>query len=189
MHRVHKGEFGYIRQERRRMILITSLLIGGAVAIYGAALILLGTNANYFTILAVLLMLPGARYLVNTIMFFRARPCSEEVHQGTEAHIGTIAGAYDLYMTSQERNYAISHLAVGGKSVAALTEDPQCDTAAGEQHIRKMMQTNGFHGYSVKIFTSPARYYERLDQLNRLEGDTAGETHGRLIALMESISL
>lgn len=189
MHRKHKGEFGYIRYERKLMILVTALLLGGAVAIYVAALVLLGTNANYFTILAVLLMLPGARYLVNTVMFFRARPCSEEVHQGVEAHIGSLAGAYDLYMTSQEHNYPISHLAVGGKSVAALTEDPQCGTAAGEQHIRQMMLTNGFHGYSVKIFTNSAKYYDRLDQLNRLEKDAPGEAHERLVSLMESISL
>ena len=190
MHKVPKGRYGYISYERKVQTLVTILLVGGAAAVYAAALLWLGTNQNYFTIAAVLLLLPGARYLVNMVMFFRARGCSPSVYEGVEAHIGSLAGAYDLYMTAEKSNYAISHLALCGKTIAALTEDPKCDVPAGETHIRCMLQQNGFHGYTVKIFTEPEKYYARLASLNRLQGESgAGDRQEEVLSLMKAISL
>ena len=192
MHRVTKGSFGYITSQRRFMTLITVLLFAAALGIYFLALSLLGTNQNWFTILAVLLLLPGARYLASTVMFYRAKECPQEVHREVEARIGELSGAYDLYMTTEGSNtcYAIAHLAVRGKNIAALSVDPECDAKAGEAHIRKMLLANGFHGYTVKIFTDMKSYGARLAQLNRLEPDAEAERRkDGVLSLMKAISI
>lgn len=189
MHRIKKGQIGYIQYKRKSMILFTIFIFAVALGIYFGAMDALGTNQNVFTFLAILLLLPASRYTVNTIMFFKAKGCSQEVYTAVEEHIGSLTGAYELYMTAEKKNFALSHLTIAGKNVVALTEDEKCDTAAGEQHILSLMKTNGFLGYHVKIFSSLSKYENRLDQLNRLEGEDAGKGHEKLLSLMLSISL
>ena len=192
MHKVKKGEYGYIKYQRRMMTLYTALLFAAALGMYGAAMVILGTNQNWFTILAVLLLLPGARFLATTVLYYRAKECPEDVHGEIERCIGGLTGAYDLYMTTERSNacYALSHLCVRGKNIAALSVDPKCDASAGEAHIRRMLLSNGFHGYTVKIFPDVKRYCGRLAQLGRLEADPEDERRiGEVVSLMKAISI
>lgn len=189
MHKIQKGSYGYIRNARIRNAFFTVLLYAAAFAMFFGAGAYFGTRQNWFSILAILVVLPAARFTVNLVMLFRAKPCSEEAHREIEAHIGHLEDAYDLCFTSEKRNFSISHLVVRGRSVACLTEDPKCETAEGEQHLRSMLQGNGYTGCSVKIFTSLSRYLTRLDQMNDLAGGTEGKTHGRVLEFLKSIAL
>ena len=192
MHKVTKGQFGYISFQRKYMTLITALLFAAALGIYFLSLALLGTNQNWFTILAVLLLLPAARFLASTVMFYRAKECPPDVYEEVEAKIGELSGAYDLFMTTEGSNqcFALAHLAVRGKNIAALSVDPKCDAKAGEAHIRKMLLSNGYHGYTVKIFTDIKSYAARLVQLNRLDAGAEGEQRkDGVLALMKAISI
>lgn len=192
MHQVRKGEYGYITHKRRTMTITTTALFAAALGMYFMALALLGTNQNWFTILAVLMLLPAARFLSTTVLFYRAKECPPDVYEEIERHVGRLTGAYDLFMTTEGSNacYAIAHLAVRGRTVAALSVDPKCDAVGGEAHIRKMMLSNGLHGYTVKIFTNVKSYGTRLDQLNRIEADAEGERRREeVLALMKAISV
>lgn len=100
---------------------------------------------------------------------------------------------YDLYLTSYSKNFQISHLFAEGSSVIAVTEDPQCDVKEGEQHIRRMMQSNGIHGVSVKIFRDQGQYLARLEELaGRQSGEDPEMMTGsqeKITALLKAISL
>ena len=182
-----KGEFGYLRKQRGRTLLIMVLLYAMALMMYFGARAYFGTNRNLFTILAVLVVLPAAKYTVNFIMLIRAGECPEEVHAGVEEHVGSLDNAYDLYFTSEKKNFNIRHLTIGGGSIAAFTTDSKCDCRAGEQHLRRMLTGNGIHGYQIKIFRDLPAYLNRLDQLNDLEVD--GKDHEKLLELLYRISL
>ena len=95
----------------------------------------------------------------------------------------------DLFMTSYDRNFAISHAVCAGKSVCALTEDEKCDTRSGEMHIRTMLENDGFKGYTVKIFKNLDNYTERLDDLNRLDDSKEKKSVEGVMNLLKSISL
>lgn len=190
MHKIPKGSYGYIRSARIRNAVFTALLYAAAFAMFFGAGAYFGTKQNWFSILAILVVLPAARFTVNLIMLFRARPCSAEAQREIKGHIGHLEDAYDLCFTSEKRNFSVSHLAVSGRSVACLTEDPKCETGEGERHLRSMLQGNGYTGYSVKIFTSLPRYLTRLDQMNALVDDGAeGKRHGKMMNFLKSISL
>ncbi len=184
-----KGEFGYFKKQRSKTLLIMVLLYAMALIMYFGARAYFGTNRNLFTILAVLVVLPAAKYTVNFIMLVRAGECPEEVHAGVEEHVGRLDDAYDLYFTSEKKNFNVRHLAIGGGCIAALTTDPKCDCRAGEQHLRRMLTGNGIHGYQIKIFRELPAYLTRLDQLNDLEGNGDPKDHEKLLELLYRISL
>ena len=188
MSRIEKGDYGYFRNQRQKKLIIMVLLYAMTLVMYFGAKAYFGTNRNLFTILAVLVVLPAAKYTVQFIMLVRAGECSSGVRDEVEQHIGHLSGAYDLYFTSEKKNYNICHLAVSGGSIAAYTEDPKCDCRAGEQHLRRMMTGNGIHGYQIRIFTDFSSYLNRLDQLNELEAANGGAQE-KLLQFFYQISL
>ena len=188
MSRIEKGDYGYFRNQRQKKLIIMVLLYAMTLVMYFGAKAYFGTNRNLFTILAVLVVLPAAKYTVQFIMLVRAGECSSGVRDEVEQHIGHLSGAYDLYFTSEKKNYNICHLAVSGGSIAAYTEDPKCDCRAGEQHLRRMMTGNGIHGYQIRLFTDFSSYLNRLDQLNELEAANGGAQE-KLLQFFYQISL
>lgn len=189
MSKIQKGQYGYLQSQKKKTLLYTVLLYATALVMYFGARVYFQTNQNLFTILAVLVMLPAAKFTVSFIMLVRAGECPEKVHREVEQHIGSLDDAYDLYFTSEKKNFSICHLAAAGKTLAAYTDDPKCDCQMGEQHLRRMMMNNGFHGYQIKIFRNLSSYLTRLDQMNELESAEKDGNHQELFQLLYQISL
>lgn len=185
-----KGQFGYLKAQKNKYIWIVSLGLAAVFGIFFTARFALGTNQNIFSIVAALLCFPVARAAVNLVMLCRAKTCSRKAYDAISPHTDGLAGAYDLYLTTYDKNFALSHAAVCGKSVIAYTEDPACAQKAGEDHIRRSMQKSGFHGYGVKIFDHLGPYLDRMDML-RENGETDAEkkADGEILQLLEQIAL
>ncbi len=188
-HRLQKGEFGYYEHRRSLAILFALLLLVCTILMFLIPYRILGTRKNIFSIMAALMCLPTAKFVVDMIMYLRGHGCSEQAFEEIEGHIGNLTSSYDLYLTSYQKNFQISHVTIAGKSVCGLTEDPKCDTKAAENHILSMMKQNGLRGYNVKIFTNLNSYLTRLDQMNDLAGEEGAEDADRFHALMHAISL
>ncbi len=189
MFRLQKGTYGYLERKKRQAILLAVCSLALVFAVYFGAYAWLKTNQNYFTIVAALLCLPAAKLVVNMILYLRAKGCSKAAHDEIEAHVGDLPAAYDLYMTAYSQNFAISHAAAAGKTVIAYTESPACDIKAGEQHIRRIMMQNNFHGYTVKIFDQLGKYTERLTQMQEILTKEELDKKAELMQLLGQISL
>ena len=186
---VKKGCFGYIASRRKRQLVIAALLCAAAVAMFLFGYIRYGSNRNIMSIMAALTCLPAGWAIVNTVMFFRARGCSEESRERIRPHVGELLDAYDLYLTSYSENYPLSHLCICGKTIAAFSEEARMSSASAEKHMKKMMENEGFDGYSLKIYFSIDKYTERLDQMNQLEDQGSVKRMQQLLDLFYSISL
>lgn len=132
--------------------------------------------------------LPAGRAIVDVVMFFKAPCCSEEAMKEIEACIGKTPGAYDLYLTTYQKNFSLSHVCVASGSVLALTEDPSCDISQGQAHIRRSMETDGFRGYTIKIFSDRSRYVQRLKDISGKDGPVDPHAGG-ILSLLKQISL
>ena len=184
-----KGEYGYIDSQKKRAIALTLAMLAMVLLMYFVPRWYFGTNKNLFTILAALGCLPLGKCAVSMVMFLRARGCSAPVRDAVRRHVGELPEAYDLYLTSYSRNFQISHIVAANKSVCAFTETAGCDGREGEKHLRKMMETNGFRDYTVKIFFNLDKYLQRLDEMNELQRQSGRQDLTALFDLFYSISL
>lgn len=185
---VKKGNYGYIRSSRIRKILLALILTAAAALTYFGARWHFQTSKNIFTIMAALMCLPAGRAILDVIMFFRAPCCSEEAMKEIEARIGNTPGAYDLYLTTYQKNFSLSHVCVSSGSVLGLTEDPSCDVSEGQAHIRRSMEKDGFKGYTIKIFSDRSKYVQRLEDISKK--DAPRDPHaGGILSLLKQISL
>ena len=106
-------------------------------------------------------------------MFLTAKPCSEEAHKKIEEHRAGLIVFYDLFMTSEKKNYSVSSLASIDKRIAALAEDKKIDIKELELHIKRQIALSKYHDFSIYVTRSIDEYTSLLDELNgiRIEKD------------------
>lgn len=183
-----KGCYGYIAYQKKATVVRTAFFFALSLAIYGIGIYSTGSNKNLLTIVAVLGMLPACKSAVNAIMFLKAHECSIKAWEKISAYDDKLTGFYDMYFTSYQRNFPISHMVYKGNVVCAYTESEKCDCNAGEAHLLQMLAQDGYTHMTVKIFDNLGKYVDRLGQLSELEVEEH-KNRNDIIRLFYSISL
>ncbi|MFI3211865.1 MAG: hypothetical protein R3Y24_00845 [Eubacteriales bacterium] len=187
MKKIKKGEYGYIPSQTKLEIIKTVGMYGLSILIFVMGYISTGDKANLLTIVAILGCLPASRNAVNMIMFLRAKGCSQELHDAIGNHGNGLCQLYDLYFTSYDNNYQVSHLVIEGKNVVGISESLKTDEKKCKEHIASLMSLNAFHDYSIKIFKDTTKYCTRLEQLQVLHDKE--HSSDKVAVLLQSISL
>lgn len=184
-----KGNFGYIVSKRRWVIIRTILFFGISLAIFAAGWVTTGTRRNLLTVVAVLGCLPACKSMVNMIMYIRASGCSEKSREILMPLEGRLIGMYDMYFTSYQKNFAISHMVVDGKIILGYTENEKCDLKACEEHLQTMLKQGGFKNMTVKICNDIQAYAKQLNNLNDVKQEMNPQKDDEVRVLLYEISL
>ena len=166
MKRAVKGNFGYIRAKRLSVLIKTAIFFGISLSLFAAGYITTGKKENLLTIVAVLGCLPACKSMVNAIMLFRARGCSDPARDAIRPLEGRLIGMYDMYFTSYQKNFALSHMVVENRVILGFTEDGTCDSAACAAHIKSVLSQVGFSDVAVTVTDQLDKYCNQLKLLN-----------------------
>ena len=164
-----KGSFGYLQKKRVFSLVKSILFLAAVLIIYFTALHHFQTNKNIFSIIAAVGALPTGRSIVETVMCYRARSASDRVTQKVEEipGISSCYSLYDLYLTSYERAYSLSHAAIGNGLLVGLTEAQDTDCRLCGQHICDMAAKEGIEGFKADIYRNLDEYTAALKDLVR----------------------
>lgn len=185
---IKKGNYGYIRNHKAVTAVRTALYFAVSIGLYVAGYVTTGTNRNLLTVVAVLGCLPACKSMVNFILFLRASGCSEALHEKLAAFDGTLTAFYDLYFTSYQKNYAVSHMALKGDVLCGITEDPKCACNSVIEHLERLLAQEGIKKVKVQMFSQDQKYIDRLSQLK--EADTPPhEKEEDIIRMLHSVSI
>ena len=165
MQKISKGNIGYIKSQRLYKALTTLILFIIPIGALIAAWLYYGTNKNLITVLALVGCLPACRSLVNLIMFFTVKPLPQDIAERIKAHEGSLECAYELYLTTQDKNIMIDACGICGNTIVALSTFKNPDTVFGEKHITNTLRASG-KSVTVNIMKDPDKFIERLDDLN-----------------------
>ena len=171
LHRVYKGEFGYIKYKKNAAIIRTVISLAITVGIYVAGLWKYGSQKNVMSIIAALGCLPTGWSAVNMIMFIKAKGCIESDKDKIEACRGGLLIHYDHVITSYDKNFYVSASTVLDKNICCYSSDEDIDEIDCEKHIKKMIAQSGYSNHSIKIFTDIDKFCDRLTQLEKLRAD------------------
>lgn len=189
MKRAVKGTFGYLHRKKWQALARTAIFFGISLALFAAGVITAGKKENLLTIVAVLGCLPASKSLVNTVMLFRARGCSENARAAIAPLEGRLIGMYDMYFTSYQKNFALSHMIVENHVILGYTEDEKCDSGACAEHLRTMLRQGGVKDMTVTISGQLQKYCEQLRNLNRMEQEGSPEKDDETRVILYDISL
>lgn len=186
---IPKGSFGYLENRKKVTALRTLLFFLISGSFYAAGILLTKTNKNLLTIVAILLCLPACKSTVNMILFLRAKGCSGALHKKVSAFgDDTMTVFYDLYFTSYQKNYPISHMALKGGILCGITENPACSCDEARKHLEQMLSQEGIKNVTVNIFSQESEYLDRLSRLSLMDEADHREKEG-IVSLLYSISL
>ena len=195
--RAVKGEYGYLKAQMKREIFKTALFFALAAFFLIMGIVLMKhkdpditlskAKNNLLTIGAVLFILPGAKFLVSTIMFIKALKysCPPELKERIEENCKTVA--YDLYLTAYDRNYPLYAAVCSGNEIAALAADKTMDENAAKEHILQILKKDGYKSVTVKIFKESDRFIERAGSMD--DSDEAVEKGFKLRDILLAVSL
>ncbi len=185
-----KGTRGYWEAGWKKNCAICLIMFGISFGILGIGIFITGTKFNYLTIAAVLGMLPAARTLISAIMFYKAKaytPADGLYDEIESTGCGNII--YELYMTGYSKSFAVAALAADEGGVAALLSDEKADAEAAAEHVKTLMEQNGFKGRKIKFYktTENDKFIARLKHLAQSSNDS--DDSQELLELMTQISL
>lgn len=186
---VQKGNYGYITSRKKYTALRTLLFFSISAALYITGMIRTGSNKNLLTIVAILVCLPACKSTVNFIVFMRAKGCSSALHEKVAAYKdASMTVFYDMYFTSYQKNYPLSHMALKGDMLCGITENPSCDGREAEKHLEQMLVQEGIRNVTVNIFSQEDKYIDRLSRLWSMRVEEHKERE-RIVNLLYSISI
>lgn len=185
--KIIKGSYGYLKSQKKKTVLRTLLLYTISLAIFLTGYLTTHTKANLFTIVAVLGLLPASRSAVEMILFLRQRECDDKMMQKISAHVGKIPCAYELVLTSYEKNFPLTAIIATQNMVYGYTEYEKCDSDAAEKHIKEMLMQNGWKP-TVKIFKEVEPFISRLDTLQSSETKVE-EKNTEILEVIKAISI
>lgn len=193
-----KGSYGYLENRKIYSALRTVLFFLLCVGLYLAGYLTTGTNRNLLTVVAILGCLPACKSLVSFIMFLKARGCSKTLREKVNSCIcekekacagdQTLDSLYDMYFTSYQKNFPISHMALKGSILCGITEDPGCGCREAEKHIMQMLTQEGIKNITVNIFSQAEPYIGRLSRLLDMKAEPC-KSREEILRLLSEISL
>lgn len=164
-----KGDHGYTDAHKKAQIIKTFIFFLLPAVIFTVGYVTSRTRLNLFTVVAVVGCLPACKELVNVIMFCRRRSIPQDLYEELDRHIGGMEHAYELVLTTYEKNYPIHSLVIRGNEIAGYTTLKNTDLKPVEAHVTRVLKENGIAGVHVHVFADLKAYLDRVDALAKKE--------------------
>ncbi len=160
-----KGDYGYYAYEKKTRTAVVCLLFGICLAIYITGLIMTHTNKNMFSLVAILGVLPAAKWATSMIMIMLQKNVDPQVYDETEKIASGLVHGYELCVTAYEGRLSLDAVVVCGDYVSCYSSAEKGKFEFMETHIRKILHGNGLGNPSVKIFRRFDQFKDRISQL------------------------
>ncbi len=187
-----KGEWGYIRSQRIRVLIMTVILYICALGLYLIGYCTLHTRKSLWTIFAILSVLPASKSLVNLIMFMRFKSLTAEIHDRIHSCAGQLAIIYELPFTTYEKTYFVDAIACAGNTAAGCYLGKPSGKKSHDQdlkdlciHLENVLKNDGYKDFTLKIFDNIDDFTDRLKEMdNKLSTKRSVNDEGMLNTFM-----
>ena len=187
-----KGSFGYLKKQAIKQGLFALGLLAVCATIFLIGFFWLTQHNTILTVVAVLGLLPVAKFIVSMILFMKAERFScaphlyEEVMKIAGDRKDDLLAGFDFYLTSYDKNFPLSVACVAKDCLIAYTPWEKCDCNKCKEHFEEYMKKNGISGISVKVFTDEKKFLERFKQVR---DDETNENEKAMYRLLLNLSL
>lgn len=187
-----KGSFGYFKKQAIKQGLLSLGLLAICATIFLIGFFWLTQHNTILTVVAVLGLLPVAKFIVSMILFMRAEKfsCSSHLYEEVMKIAGDrkddLLAGFDFYLTSYDKNFPLSVACVAKDCLIAYTPWEKCDCNKCKEHFEEYMKKNGISGISVKVFTDEKKFLERFKQVR---DDDTTENEKAMYRLLLNLSL
>lgn len=182
-----KGRPGYINGQKKKYFLWTVLEFAFVIIIFGIGYITTGSNANLFTVIAVVACLPAGKMLVEWITILPFKTIEEEKAKEIEERAEYLTTVYDLVVTSEKKAMQIDALVISNNTVFGYTSHTKTDAGEVTARLKALMETTKYTKATVKVFPSYSAFLSRVEGLNSIMAIEKMDTSRRERAIKKLI--
>ena len=163
-----KGSFAYIKQYKKYKGMISILWIILILAAYISGILIFGTNKNYVTLIAVLMVLPGAKAWVASIVMMPYHSVSKEIYdQVCDLMKDKQARVYaDVVVTKYEGAMALSVVVIYNDNYYALMPKQKKGLRDVQAYLTSMLEAAGL-STKAQIYDNEEKYFAAVRQLSQ----------------------
>lgn len=147
---IDKCQYGYIKDRKKISWLWLAACIVIGVAIFLAGYMLNHNRANVFTVVAILMVLPAAKRVVNLVVLAGKKGVSRQRYDKVVWAAGGSIVLTDYVFSSVDKVMHLDFLLIRNEMLLAVTAPSRQDTHYLKKYLNEIAQKTG--GYKVKIF-------------------------------------
>lgn len=166
--KIAKGDAGYIRSRKIRVLIKTILEFGIVIALLVLGIVETGDRMNLLTIVAVLGCLPASKALVELIMILPHRSISKEMAAEIDLNAELLTRAYDMVFTSEKNIMPVEAIVISDNTICGYTSSPKVEVNFAAKHIKQYLVNNQYTKVSVKIFNDYTAFVTRAEGMNNI---------------------
>lgn len=169
-----RGQYGYLKEKKQNSLFGTLLMVVIGIAIFVTGLLLNKMEAtNVFTVIAICMVMPAAKYFVSYVILFPYKPMDLETKKRLDSYAkegDTVL--YDVVFTSSEKVMHLDCIYVTGHQVIGYTSRAKDKVQIMQDYLKKELKLRGI-SYAVFIATEEKQIKDRM----KLRGEEAAEAN------------
>ena len=168
--KVEKGNPGYIRSRKKLDLICLLLFVVLGIAIFLSGYYITRTRANIFTVLAVLMVLPGAKRAVALFVMLPRRSVDRERYEKIKNEVGDGTLYCEYVFTSTEKIMHLDFLLVKNGNVLGVIAPSRQDIDYLKKYLPESVNKISDH-YHVKLFDNDEEFLGQVKRLSQTEAD------------------
>lgn len=173
-----KCEFGYISSQKKFQALMLLLYIMIGVGLFLIGFLITGTRANLFTVLGILMALPGAKRVIALVVMVPHQSVGKERYDRMRSELtdGSVL-LTDYVFTSPEKIMNLDFVVVYRNNVMGILGKDGQDVKYMTDYLQKGVDETA-SGYHVRIFFTDedfCKFYKRMPEEDREGQEENGE--------------
>ena len=161
MKKVEKGEFGYLAYKKSRNMIKTIIAFAIVLVIFIIGFIIWKSKNNYLTMLAVVLVLPAAKFAASYFVLIPHKNCDEELKSAIEERKGELNSVYDLVVSNKQKPVGIMAAVISDNQILAYTSAAKADKNLFETSVKEFLKNEKLT-CAVLLYKDKDTYLEKV---------------------------
>ncbi|MDD6332894.1 MAG: hypothetical protein PUB04_00335 [Clostridia bacterium] len=166
MKKTEKGEFGYLRYKKSLNLLIMIIAFVIVLAVFITGLIIFKNKNNYLTLVAILLVLPAAKFAVAYFILIPHKCCDTKTMNDIKEVSGSLNVSYDMVVSNAKKPIGVLAAVISDNQILAYTEETKADKELFETSVKEFMKNE-------KLNAAVLLYKDRESFLSKVKNTAA----------------
>ncbi len=174
MKKVEKGDWGYIDYRKKINLIIMLAAFAVVIGIFILGIILNGNRNNVFTVAAVVLVLPAAKFAVAYFVVAPHKSAGEALKNKLEKEAGGLCVCFDCIMSNKKKPICAQAVVVTDSAICAYTLEEKADNKLFETSLQEFMKNDKLN-VTVTLYKEEKKFINRVRNL-AVNVDTSKES-------------
>ncbi len=189
MTKINKGQPGYYRNRKKKFGLICLIGFLLVFSTYFAGYWITGTNKNLLTVLAMIIFIPTAKFLIDYFMIPWKGFVTNEDYIEVEKACEPLPIYAELVITASEKRYNIAYLLVDkDENIIAYTKDEKADKDAFKKGVTNFLNYYNFDS-KVQLFNDYDGFIARCKELSEANREITDKDDEHIALVLSKISI